>query len=175
MSLVCVSQGPGAVCIPENQGTSACCFQGFRGCPAAPGFPSSGTCWVCFVRCQQPSQSQQSARLRGGFAVALLKASQDHFSCCSFRLGSFVHSGGKFLTLRQQLLALPGASSRCSPRATNPPCTCAQVPVPLLSTWAGSLSALHILRKVTSWSRAQEINLKSYFQALALIPRTVPI
>lgn len=157
MSLACVRQGPGAVCIPEMRAPLRAAFRGFSGCPAAPGFPSCGRFWVCSVR------GQQSARPRGAFGVALLGGSRGHFSCCPFKLGSFVHSGTAAVGF-----------SRCQlPRARSVPvhrylCHCC-------APGQGSLPAFHILGKVASQSRAQGIKLKSYLQALALNPRTVPI
>lgn len=59
--------------------------------------------------------------------------------------------------LRKQLLAFPGANSHCFPSAMKAPCTCAQVPVLVLSPWA----AFHILSGILE--QTQGINLKSGF------------
>lgn len=79
MSYAVCSQGPGAVCVPENQVTSPSSSQGCHRVPCSPWAPGRGTCWVCSVGCQQ------SSRLRGGFRVPLLKESQDRSSCCQLK------------------------------------------------------------------------------------------
>lgn len=69
--------------------------------------------------------------------------------------------------------ALGFSRCHCFPQCPEPLCTCAQVPVLWLPTWGGFTVCFPQAKE--SGISEQGILLKSYLQALVLIPRTVPI
>lgn len=72
-----------------------------------------------------------------GSEEALLKGSQDHFSCCSLKPVILCTLWGKVPHAEKAAAGFSRCQQPLLPCATNLLCTCAQVPVPLLSAWAG--------------------------------------